>query len=39
MTDSDDLVALMPFAAHLGLRIVAADAEQAEARLDWAPHL
>lgn len=39
MTDMDDLVALMPFAAHLGLRLLAADADGAEARLDWAPHL
>lgn len=35
----DDLVALMPFAQQLGIRIDSADADRAEARLEWAPHL
>jgi len=39
MTNPGDLVALMPFAAHLGLRVLSADADHAEAQLDWAPQL
>lgn len=41
MTDatSGDLVALMPFAQQLGMHVEAADADRAEARLAWAPHL
>jgi uncharacterized protein (TIGR00369 family) len=39
MTNRADLVALMPFAAHLGLEILSADAERAEATLATAPHL
>lgn len=38
-SDVNDLMALMPFAAHVGARLVSADAERAEAQLDWAPHL
>ena len=37
--DLDALVALMPFAAHLGLVLEEADASRVIARLDWAPHL
>ena len=29
----------MPFAQQLGIRIDSADADRAEARLSWAPHL
>jgi uncharacterized protein (TIGR00369 family) len=39
MEEAFDLLALMPFARHLGVRPVAADADRAEARLSWAPHL
>jgi len=40
MTDDlDALVALMPFAGHLGLVLDEADASRVVARLDWAPHL
>ena len=39
MTDLDDLTALMPFAQHLGIRLLSADADGAEATLEWAPHL
>lgn len=39
MTDLDALVDLMPFAAHLGLRLTLADADRAEGVLEWAPHL
>lgn len=39
MTDPIDLVALMPFAAHLGMQVRSADADRGEARLAWAPHL
>jgi 1,4-dihydroxy-2-naphthoyl-CoA hydrolase len=37
--DLDDLVALMPFAGHLGLTLDEASADQVIARLAWAPHL
>ena len=37
--DLDALVALMPFAGHLGLVLEEADASRVVARLDWAPHL
>jgi uncharacterized protein (TIGR00369 family) len=36
---AEDLVALMPFAQHLGIRIDTADAHRAEGRLAWAPQL
>src|SRR4051794_24018017 len=39
MDDAIDLMALMPFAGHLGIRAGSADAERGEAWLDWAPHL
>jgi len=37
--DLDALVALMPFAGHLGLVLEEADASRVVAWLDWAPHL
>jgi 1,4-dihydroxy-2-naphthoyl-CoA hydrolase len=37
--DLDALVALVPFAGHLGLVLDEADASRVVARLDWAPHL
>ena len=37
--DLDALVALMPFAAELGLTLEAASADRVVARLDWAPRL
>jgi 1,4-dihydroxy-2-naphthoyl-CoA hydrolase len=37
--DLDALVALMPFAAHLGLVVDEAGADRVIARLAWAPHL
>jgi 1,4-dihydroxy-2-naphthoyl-CoA hydrolase len=37
--DLDALVALMPFAEHLGLILDEASADQVIARLAWAPHL
>ena len=37
--DGPDLVALMPFAQHLGIEPASVDAERGEARLAWAPHL
>lgn len=37
--DLDALVALMPFAGHLGLVLDEADASRVIARLAWAPHL
>ena len=37
--DLDALVALLPFAGHLGLVLDEADADRVVARLDWAPHL
>jgi uncharacterized protein (TIGR00369 family) len=37
--DLDALVALMPFAAELGLRLEEASADRVVARLDWAPRL
>ena len=39
MTDTSDLMSLMPFAEHLGVRGMTADPERGEARLGWAPHL
>jgi uncharacterized protein (TIGR00369 family) len=39
MSEAIDLMALMPFAGHLGIRAESADADRAEARLAWAPHL
>jgi acyl-coenzyme A thioesterase PaaI-like protein len=35
----DALVALMPFAAELGLVLVEASAERVVAQLDWAPRV
>jgi len=37
--DLDALVALLPFAAHLGLVLDEAEAGRVIARLGWAPHL
>jgi uncharacterized protein (TIGR00369 family) len=37
--DLDALVALMPFAGHLGIVLDEASSDQVIARLDWAPHL
>ena len=37
--DLDALVALMPFARHLGLVLDEASPDLVIARLDWAPHL
>jgi 1,4-dihydroxy-2-naphthoyl-CoA hydrolase len=37
--DLDALVALMPFAGHLGLVLDEAEASRVVARLPWAPHL
>jgi 1,4-dihydroxy-2-naphthoyl-CoA hydrolase len=37
--DLAGLVALMPFAEQLGIRLLEADGEHAEAALDWAPEL
>jgi uncharacterized protein (TIGR00369 family) len=37
--DLDALIALMPFAGHLGLVLDEADASRVVIRLDWAPHL
>jgi len=37
--DLDALIALMPFAGHLGLVLDEADASRVVNRLDWAPHL
>ena len=37
--DLDALLALMPFAGHLGLVLDDADASRVVIRLDWAPHL
>jgi uncharacterized protein (TIGR00369 family) len=37
--DLDAILALIPFAGHLGLVLDEADASQVIARLDWAPHL
>jgi 1,4-dihydroxy-2-naphthoyl-CoA hydrolase len=37
--DLDALVAMMPFAAHLGLTLDEAGADRVVARLAWAPHL
>jgi len=39
MTDPTDFMSLMPFATDLGMRVVSADGEHAEAVLDWAPRL
>lgn len=39
MTDLAELAALMPFAQHLGIRLVSAEPDGAEATLEWAPHL
>jgi 1,4-dihydroxy-2-naphthoyl-CoA hydrolase len=38
-TELDNLVSLMPFAAHLGIRLVEATPERVVAELDHAPHL
>jgi uncharacterized protein (TIGR00369 family) len=38
-TELEPLVALMPFAAELGLVLEEASAERVVARLDWAPRL
>ncbi|HTX26332.1 MAG TPA: PaaI family thioesterase [Streptosporangiaceae bacterium] len=37
--DLDALVALMPFAEHLGLLLDEATSDRVVARLPWAPHL
>jgi len=37
--DLDALLALMPFAGHLGLVLDEADDSRVVIRLDWAPHL
>jgi len=37
--DLEALVAIMPFARHLGLIVDEASADRVIARLDWAPHL
>jgi 1,4-dihydroxy-2-naphthoyl-CoA hydrolase len=37
--DLESVVALMPFAAELGLALEEASAERVVARLDWAPRL
>jgi 1,4-dihydroxy-2-naphthoyl-CoA hydrolase len=37
--DLDALIALMPFAGHLGLVLDEASLDRVIARLDWAPHL
>ncbi len=37
--DLDALLALMPFAGHLGLVLDEAEASRVIIRLDWAPHL
>ena len=37
--DLDDIVGLMPFAAHLGIRLVEATPDRVVAELDHAPHL
>jgi 1,4-dihydroxy-2-naphthoyl-CoA hydrolase len=37
--DLDALLALMPFAGHLGLVLDEAEASRVVIRLDWAPHL
>ena len=37
--DLDALVALIPYAAHLGLVLDEADASRVVVRLAWAPHL
>lgn len=37
--DLDALLALMPFAGHLGLILDEAGASRVVIRLDWAPHL
>ena len=37
--DLDALVALMPFAGHLGLTVDEASADRVSMRLAWAPHL
>ena len=37
--DLDALIALMPFAGHLGLVLDEADASRVVIRLDWTPHL
>jgi 1,4-dihydroxy-2-naphthoyl-CoA hydrolase len=37
--DTDALVAMMPFAEHLGLILDEAGPDQVVARLAWAPHL
>jgi 1,4-dihydroxy-2-naphthoyl-CoA hydrolase len=39
LPDLGALVALMPFAEHVGLVLEEASAERVVARLDWAPHL
>ena len=37
--DLEALVALMPFAGHLGLTLDEASPARVIARLEWAPHL
>jgi uncharacterized protein (TIGR00369 family) len=37
MTDLTDLAVVMPFAATLGVRIIAADKDEVRGQLDWQP--
>lgn len=39
MAAAPDLLSLMPFATHLGIRDLTASADRAEACVDWAPQL
>jgi len=36
---AERIASLMPFAAHLGIRLVAAAPEEVRGRLDWSPEL
>lgn len=38
-TRPDDLVAMMPFAKHLGIEMTSAEPEEVRGRLAWAPDL
>ena len=39
MTGQDDVLALLPFARTLGLRLVRDDPDEVHVRLDWRPEL
>ena len=39
LTDSDDLIGMMPFAAHLGITLAAASPDRVVATLPWAVDL